>query len=350
MRILTAYFSKILTVRIVAVLCSLVALLVLMDLIDNVENVLERRGNPADIAIFAGYRLPTIVERLIPLSVLVGSTMGVLALATRSELVVLRAIGMSPFRIVALGLPVCMMVVGAHFLLADRIAPASERAFIEWWDPLGSKYRRLWLSGENGLVRIGSISGDATVLTNLDLFERDADGNMIARTSAKSARYENGQWRLFDVTEIPIKPGSKATPRPKGKTWVNGPSPQVLLDLVAGPEQLSKTTLEQIMNVSWSSSAQPSVYSTELARRSAGPLASLAMMLIVAATVRGLNRTGGPQIGALVGLAVGLTFLIVDGIFGSLGRAGWLDPNVAAWAPFVIFTSFAVVFLMRFER
>ncbi|MGD9294996.1 MAG: LptF/LptG family permease, partial [Roseobacter sp.] len=66
--------------------------------------------------------------------------------------------------------------------------------------------------------------------------------------------------------------------------------------------------------------------------------------------VRGLNRSGGPQIGALVGLAVGLTFLIVDGIFGSLGRAGLIAPIVAAWTPLVIFTSFAAVFLTRFER
>ncbi|MGD9293942.1 MAG: LptF/LptG family permease, partial [Roseobacter sp.] len=333
MKTLTVYFSKVLAVRIVAVLCSLVALLVLMDLIDNVEKVLERRGSPADIAIFAGYRLPTIIERLIPLSVLVGSTMGVLALATRSELVVLRATGVSPFRIVALGLPVCLTVVGAHFLVADRIAPASERAFVEWWEPSSSKYRRLWLRGEDGLVRIGSISADATVLTNLDLFERDAAGVMISRTSAKSARYEDGRWRLFEVVEIPIRPAGTATPGATGQMWINGPSPQVLLDLVAGPEQLSNTTLEQIMTVSWSSSADPSVYGTELARRSAGPLASLAMMLIVASTVRGLNRSGGPQIGALVGLAVGLTFLIVDGIFGSLGRAGLIAPMVAAWTP-----------------
>jgi lipopolysaccharide export LptBFGC system permease protein LptF len=45
-----------------------------------------------------------------------------------------------------------------------------------------------------------------------------------------------------------------------------------------------------------------------------------------------------------------LTFLIVDGIFGSLGRAGLIAPIVAAWTPLVIFTSFAAVFLTRFER
>ena len=350
MRILLGYFSRVLGVRIIAVLLSFTALLVLMDLIDNVEDVLERRGNLSDIFLFAGYRLPTIVERLLPLSVLIGSTMGIFALATHSELIVLRASGMPQMKIAALGIPICLMIVLAHFVLADRIVPSSERAFIEWWESQKSQRSELWLRSEGSLVRIGAISEGALALKNIDIFERDDAGALIAHVSAASAKYENAQWTLYQVDEItPKQPGTQIT-NVVMKAWSNGPEPEIILDLEAVPDQLTKGTLEKILSLAWTSTAEPSVYSTELARRSAGPLASLVMMLIAASTIRGHIRSGGLQLGAMAALAIGLMFLVVEGITASLGKAGVLAPIIAAWSPLVLFAGFAGFLLLRFER
>lgn len=350
MRVLISYFGRVLGARILSVLLAFVALLVLMDLIDNIEDILERRGSVADVILFAGYRLPTIAERLIPLSVLIGSTMGILALATHSELIVLRATGMSPLRIAALGIPACLVVVLAHFYLADRIAPYSQQAFIEWWEPLLNHGGTQWLRGEDNLVRISKISQDGQTLTGLNFFERDDTGRLIARLAAATARFDGSEWQLYDATETILSKTNPQIIQTAITPWPNGPDPQVILDLIARPEQLSKSTLGQVLSVAWSSSADPSVYSTELARRSVGPLTSLVMMLIAAATIRGQNRSGGPQLGAAIALALGLTFLVVDGMFASLGKAGVIAPTIAAWTPLFIFTAISGFFLFRFER
>lgn len=350
MRILVGYFSRVLGVRILAVLLSFAALLVLMDLIDNVEDVLERRGSLTDIILFAGYRLPTIVERLLPLSVLIGSTMGILALASHSELIVLRASGVPQIKIAAFGIPVCLMVVFAHFVLADRIAPSSERAFIEWWEPQKSQEGTLWLRGEGSLVRIGAIAEEARTLEDIDIFERDDTGVLTSHLSAASARYENAQWTLSGISIIALgQPGAEVSELDI-QAWPNGPEPEVIRDLVAVPDQLTKGTLEKILSLAWSSTAEPSVYSTELARRSAGPLASLVMMLIAASTIRGHVRSGRLQLSAMTALGIGLIFLVVEGITASLGKAGVLAPAIAAWSPLVMFTGIAGFLLLRFER
>lgn len=350
MRVLITYFGRVLGTRILSVLLAFVALLVLMDLIDNIEDILERRGSVADVVLFAGYRMPTIVERLIPLSVLIGSTMGILALATHSELIVLRATGLSPLRIAALGIPACLMVVLAHFILADRVAPYSQQAFIEWWEPLLNRGGTQWLRGEDSLVRISEISKDGQTLLGLSFFERDETGRLTARLTATTAKFEGSAWQLYDATETVLSKTGPEIIQSTAKPWLNGPAPQVILDLIARPEQLSKGTLGKVLSVSWSSTADPSVYSTELARRSVGPLTSLVMMLIAASTIRGQNRSGGPQLGAAIALSLGLTFLVVDGMFASLGKAGVLDPTVAAWTPLFIFTGISGFFLFRFER
>ncbi|MFV0301471.1 MAG: LPS export ABC transporter permease LptG [Paracoccus sp. (in: a-proteobacteria)] len=349
MRVLFTYFSRILVVRILAVLLSFVALLVMMDLIDSMEEVLARRGSTADVFVFVGYRLPTIAERLIPLSVLIGTTLGMLALAMHSELVALRAAGLSQLRIAALGIPVCLMIVLGHFLLADRVAPRSEQAFVEWWEPLARLGGTHWLKGETNVVRIGAISKDARRLDDVTLFQRDATGRLTAQVSAGSASFGESGWQLQDVSELSLGASGPARQDSALQPWPDGPRPEVILDLVSGPEQLSTGALGKILAVSWSSTAEPSVYRTELARRAVAPLTSLVMMLIAVSAIRGQGRSGGPQRGAALALALGLTFMVLDGIFASLGRAGVLAPAIAAWTPLLIFAAIAGVLLLRLK-
>ncbi len=349
MSVLLAYFNRILAIRITSVLLSLVALLVMMDLIDSIEDVLARRESTADIAVFVAYRLPTIIERLIPLSVLIGSMLGIFSLATHSELITLRASGVSPLRIASLGIPVCLLVVLGHFLLADRIAPRSEQAFIEWWESSGEPGGTHWLRNEDDIVRIDEISKDATRLGALTLFERDTTGHLITQKNAGAASFADGRWQLQDVEVLTFTPTGPDQQITDTLPWPDGPEPEVILDLVSGPDQLSKGALEKLLSVAWSSSAEPSVYRTELARRSVAPLASLVMMLIAASTIRGQSRSGGPQLGAALTLVIGLTFLVVDGIFASLGRAGLLEPAIAVWTPILVFSAIVAFLLMRLK-
>ena len=350
MIILISYFGHVLGTRILSVLLAFVALLVLMDLIDNIEDILERRGNVADVILFATYRIPTIVERLIPLSVLIGSTMGILALATHSELIILRATGMSAIKVVTLMAPICLLIISIHFFLADRIAPYSQQAFIDWWEPLLNRGGIQWLRSDGSLVRISEVSQDGRTLLGLSFFERDESGRLLGRITAAAAEFKGGNWQLYDTKETVLsKTGPEIIQMPT-KAWLNGPYPQIILNLIARPEQLSKNTLGQILSVAWSSTADPSVYSTELIRRSVGPLTSLVMMLIAASTIRGQNRSGGPQLGAAVALGLGLTFLVVDGMFSALGKAAVLTPFVAAWTPLAVFVGLSTFFLFRFEK
>ncbi len=347
MRVLFTYFSRILALRILAVLLAFVALLVMMDLIDSMEDVLARRGSPADVFVFVGYRLPTIFERLIPLSVLIGTTLGMLALAMHSELVAMRAAGMSQLRIAALGIPLCLAIVLGHFLLADRIAPRSERAFIEWWEPLARLGGTHWLRGEDHVVRIGTISADARMLESVTVFTRDTDGRLVGELRAGSAAYDGTGWQLRDVFDLSLGPEGPLRHDAALRPWPDGPRPEVIMDLVSGPDQLSNGALGKILSVDWTSGAEPSVYRTALARRVVAPLTSLVMMLIAVSAIRGQGRTGGPQLGAALALALGLTFMVLDGIFAALGRAGVLSPSIAAWTPLLVFSAIAGILLVR---
>lgn len=352
MRTITRYFNRFLAGRILAALLVFVALLELMDLLDNMGDVLERRGDVADVFIFAGLRLPTIVERVVPLSVLVGSIAAFLALANRNELVALRAAGMPPVRLVAAFLPACVAVVALHFVLADRIAPDTERAFTAWWDPQALlRDDALWLSGaEGGIVRIGAMSDDATRLSDVTVYSRDAEGVLTARLEAARALYNVNGWMLTKVARLEADSPRPDVERTTTRPWPDGPAPQAILEAVEMPERLSTGTLAGMLTAAWSAGAEPAVYRTELAHRYAGPLTSLVMVLLAVPAISGLRRSGGPLAGAALGLALGLSFMVVDGMFAALGRAGTISPALAAWAPLALFASIGGSLLLQFEE
>jgi lipopolysaccharide export system permease protein len=346
MKKLTGYVGRIIAFRILAVLMSFLALLVLMDMIDNVEDVLDRRGNAVDILVFVGYRLPAIAEGLIPLAVLIGSLFGLLALATHSELIILRATGMSPVRIAALCIPVCTVIVLGHFVLADRISPASQKAFISWWDPEAHETDTQWLRSEDNIVRIGGMSENATLLTDITLFSRDAADHVAKQIDARTAQFVDGKWTLSDVYEVTLEGRGSTVQQLETLPWPDGPEPTVILDLVTAPAQMSSNALRDIRSTTLNSSVTPAVYRTELARRFVDPLTSLVMMLIAVSTVRGQSRSGGPQMGAAFGLVLGMGFLVVNGTFASLGRANVLDPILATWLPLIAFAGLASFLLV----
>ena len=343
------YVSGLMLVRILAVGLVLVALLQVMDLVDSVGEVLERRGAVADLVVYVAYRLPSIIESVIPIAVLLGTITVFLALAGRSELDAMRSAGLSQGDLVRLCLPVCLLFAGLHFVLADRVVPASQQAFVAWWDQ-DAVADRLWLRGAESIVAVTARSPDGARLDGLTIYARDAEGRLTARTEAAMARYNGGSWTLFDAeeTRFGASAGTDVT-RHETLPWLGGPEPEMIGMLEQTPERLPIGRLSGVITGPWSGATEAASYRTELALRYAAPLATIVMLLLASPAMRRQGRSSAALIGGLVGLSLGLSFLVAGGILAALGRAGLVPPAVAAWLPVIGFAIVGVVLMRRSE-
>ena len=158
--------------------------------------------------------------------------------------------------------PICLLIISIHFFLADRIAPYSQQAFIDWWEPLLNRGGIQWLRSDGSLVRISEVSQDGRTLLGLSFFERDESGRLLGRITAAAAEFNGDNWQLHDTKETVLsKTGPEIIQMPT-KAWLNGPDPQIILNLIARPEQLSKNTLGQILSVD-----EPSPHRKDQSRR-----------------------------------------------------------------------------------
>jgi lipopolysaccharide export system permease protein len=81
-----------------------------------------------------------------------------------------------------------------------------------------------------------------------------------------------------------------------------------------------------------------------------GPLSALLMPLLGAVAAFGLARSGQLLIRAVIGMALGFTYFVIDNAALALGNFGGYPPLIAAWGPFLLFLLVGETVLIRTEE
>ena len=101
-RTLTRYLAKLFVVRIFAVLVMLVLVLLMMDLLSSTGKILAVPGNgQAEIWTYATLRAPQLVARFLPYSVLLATLITFVTLNQNSEVIAMKAAGLSAHQVLA---------------------------------------------------------------------------------------------------------------------------------------------------------------------------------------------------------------------------------------------------------
>lgn len=209
--VISTYLSRIFLVRCFAVLIALGALIQLLDLLDATSVVLARGGGAGDLIRYASLRLPSMLERLVPLAVLIGSLSTLWGLAQNNEVVAMRSAGVTPYQLLGALLPAAAAVGIFHLILADQIVPRTERAFVDWWsttEPVGEEPRvekPLWLRVGDSVVSAQRVRENGERLEDVRIFTRDAEGRVIARLAAQEAVWTRAGWQLREATRIDLR-------------------------------------------------------------------------------------------------------------------------------------------------
>jgi lipopolysaccharide export system permease protein len=240
-------------------------------------------------------------------------------------------------------------------LLTDQLTPRANRALADWLT--SSKERKpndiaLWLRDGDHLVSIGKVEENGQRLVDVVIFKRDQDGNLTAQTKAADAVFDDGGWWLQKVQDLAVLPRAGSPTALAREAWQTGILPDLVTDLAAPPNALSIARLKRVLDHPEIGSRPMHVYRTWLHKSFSLPLASIFMVALATASVRGLQRQGGTVLNALVGFGGAFLYFIADGVLQALGEAGTVPPALAAWLPLFILalTSVAVLYWVAMPR
>ena len=345
MSILGRYITRIFIGQLSLVLISAVAMLQLFDVMSQADDLLADLGGGVSVILhYSLLRLPILVTFLLPFSVLIAAVLTFGRLHRHSELVAIQALGMPLLRILSLLLPIMLLLVFLHFMINDQLTPRATRTLAEWEEKVTIRKPNdiaLWLREGQDLVSINSIEDGGTHLKGVDIFRRDAEGNLVKQASAKSAGFTKDGWWLHHVDSLAVRPTAKhGEQRIDRQRWETSLRPDFIEDLATLPNALSTAEIRRLLGLSDITSRPLHVYRTWLHKSFAVPLSSLFMVALATASVRRLQRQGGVALNALIGFGGAFLYFVVDGVLTALGEAGSISPAVAAWLP-LLFLAFA---------
>lgn len=354
--LLDGYVSKAYLRVLALAFAGMLGIFYIGSFIDWSDNLFKGQATPAQLAAYMWYSTPQFVYYVLPLSALVATLVTIGLLTKSSELVVMRACGVSLYR-TALPLVVIGLVwSGALFGLEESLLAGANRQAAELKHLMrGGQPRtfdvlaRQWVTGRDGRIyRYTYFDPRAKLLSGLEVY-----------------RFTDRPWGLAETTWV-----DTATFVPGGVSWQSnhGWSRRFAKDVVIEyqtfdqrpfafeaasyfgteqpvPDRLSFTSLRRYIAALTQSGFDVVSYRVALHKKVAFPFVALVMTLIAVPFAVTTGRRGA-LFGVGLGLLLAISYWGLSAVFGAIGGAGLLTPPLAAWAPNVLFVSVASYLLL----
>lgn len=347
----------------VGVLAVLFLVVALFTGVDYLRRYGDSGAPSSDIVELTLLNLPEILYQISPLIFLLGSLACFLKLARTSELVVMRAAGISALRLI--GVPVmATLVLGAILIaVANPFVAATMRrgeALEEQIENvrasiLSVSSEGLWLRQADGegqaVIQAARANSQGTILSRVRVHRFDGDGLIFQRIDAPVARLTAGAWRIENATVWQRAEGDRYDKIQSDRAFElpTELTRAQILDSFSPPEMISfwdlPAFIAQIESAGFSGLSHRLYFQTELAR----PVLFSAMVLIGAIFALRPARFGQTGVMILIAILAGFSLYFLKDFAELLGAQGQIPLLVAAWAPSLAAILFTIGLLLHLE-
>ncbi len=367
--ILDRYIGRSILTTSMLVLLTLVALAGIFGFISELDDVGKGNYGVLKALQYILLTTPSKAYLLFAPSVLLGSLLGLGALASNSELTVMKAAGISNGRIIRAVLLTGFALMVLIALLGETVMPKSEQVAEEL--RLTALDKRLSVKGRNGLwiksgtryVNISTVMPDFTLL---DVHIHEFDGVEISRAVRAARAFEDttgiqGQdWVLEDIEITHFNAEGVFVERSQTKKWseianasgVTAVIPSlisvdVLKSLKGSSESLSAINLYD--QIQYLKANQLNSRTIELAfwTKITSPFATIVMLMLSLPFVFGSQRSGGAGQKIFIGIMLGIVYVLVNKLLTQLALANGLSPFISAALPLFCFLVIAILAIQR---
>lgn len=341
-----------------AALAVIAFIIVLIDFVELSRTVGVRAKDASVLNVFSLTLLesPSVILILFPFAFLFGVLAAYVNLNRRSELVAMRAAGVSAWRFI-LPAAVAAAVIGVFTVTAlNPVASRMNERFQRLQASMMQGYlvegqKAIWLRQGDAhsqmIIRAASQHGPGVQLQDVSLFiyRLDPDGGLYftRRIDAAEAKVQRGRLVLSGVRAA--SPGSLAV-RFDTMSMASTLNVTTALERLASPQAIPFWALPTAIYRTERAGFSATAYRLQFHQLLATPLMFAGMSILAAAFSLRLLRLGG--LGALAGsgVALGFVFFFFSQLCSSLGRAGVVPPFVAAWTPpaMVLLAGFTLLF------
>ena len=338
MRILDRYISSTVFSGILVVLMAIVSLDSIASLLDGRRD-LENDYTFIECVRFVIFTLPGTIYQYLPFASLVGCLIGLGTLANNSELVVMRAAGVSVLRIVWAVMKPAIVFMLVGLILGEYIAPytaqiaQSRRAILQQGgDAVIKSAYGVWNRDGDEYMHFNAVEPNG-ILYGVTRFRFSKDRRMLESSFAKRATYQTNYWLAEDIVSTQFDGDQTKVVNEKTREWITGLSPNLLRIVALEPENLSITGLRRYAQYLSEQGLNNGEYRLAYWKKLLQPLATTSLVLIAISFIFGPLRSVTMGYRIFSGVMVGIVFRTTQELLGPASLVFGFEPILATVIP-----------------
>jgi lipopolysaccharide export system permease protein len=356
-RTVALYMGRLFLIRTFGILGGLVLVLLALNLLSESGRILAHPGNgDAQVWRYVSLRAPELIAFGLPYSVLLGTILTLITMNQNSEIIALKASGMSAHQVLAPLLVASLGVAILSFAFNDRIVSRAAATLGQWekidYGPLpvdrGDR-ANVWVRDGEDLIEVDQIRGrgNAAILGGITLYDR-AGGNLAGIVRAATGRRDGDGWLVSPATRFDVARGTLTN---LGAVVIGkGVRPDQFTLSSVNADGLSFGALHTAIGDLADAGRPTEALEGALWHKLSSPLSAVLMPLLGAVAAFGIARSGKLFVRAVIGMALGFLYFVADNFALAMGSLGAYPPFLAAWAPFLLFLLIGEAVLFRTEE
>lgn len=337
------------------VLCF-VGLYLIIDFFEKIKMFLSNSATVSQMASFFLFNIPMIVSLTLPAAVLLSTLITFGVLSKNSEIVAMKANGISLYRtslpLILLAGIICMIA----FLFSEFITPLTNqkadhilKVEVQKQRGLGSfKQNQIWYRGKNGIYNFKIFHPEKQLIEGVTINYLNQQFEMSMRVDAQSAEWKDGRWVFTNVMVTRFQEGDFPIVERLSRALIDLPErPADFMIAQKDADKMSYLELNKYIKKLQSDGYDTTRYRTDMHGKIAFPLVSIILVIIGVSFSLRSERSGGVTQSIGVGIVIGFSYWLVFAFTMSLGRSGTLPPFLAAWLANILFGAASIFMFLR---
>ena len=336
------------------VVLGFLALFVFFDLVDQLQTLSRNKFQGYQIQhalMYVALLMPSHFYELLPISVLIGSIFVMARFAQNSEFTILRTGGLGPWRALQTLFQLGLVFVFVTFIFGDYISPWTDKQA----QLLKAHYQGQITIGQTGAwlrekqadsqfaVNVRSLSSEGQP-ENIRIHEFDNEGRLKSMTMAPKAQIMvDGTWLLKPADRrVFIDDQNKEsridTLTLSQWTWKTEITSEMISAALLSPDRMKTIDLFQYMRHLAANGQSAQRYEIEFWRKVFYPLSCLVMLTLALPFAYLHFRSGNIAGYVFGGVMAGISFYLLNNVFGFMGNLQNWQPWLTAAAPAMIYS------------
>ena len=353
MNLLDRYVIRAMLGGVFVVLLALLALGALFLFANQQDDIGVGTYSALDAFWFVLLNLPQQVYELMPISVLIGALLGLGTLARGSELTVMRAAGISVWRIAGSVSMAGVILMVVALICGELLAPPMQdmakrqKALSKFSNISFASRGGAWVRDGNLLINVMQQSGRAE-FGGMRIYELTPDFQLASVATASTASVQSdGKWKLTRYALTRFGGETIEADRLASREFESAVGGDFLGLTVAEPRQLETRVLWQLVKHLKDNRLDARPQEFAFWSRIARTTAILFTALLAVPFVFGNLRNSGAGTRLLIGVLIGMSFFFVQRTLESGAVVFDASPLVLAWLPTSVLAVAALILIAR---